>query len=213
MQDWYENITTGQRVFLYLISIALIMVYLIGLVPLSVLVYLHLGRRKKLNVSQVESVGEGFEPATGEYQQSAERAENKILFTFMALLAFVFAGSVSFYSAIIRDYGYFYPFIFDMEIVIQGIFMQSVGFLSLVIVVNFLIALTWKRKRNIKTLSKITLGWSLLIIATSLFGLSTVDKESALASKASKKMSKQFQLQDKRYRLKVQIYHHENPPK
>lgn len=44
MKRWYENMTKGQRTFVYFVSLALVFLYGIGLLPLSVLIYLHLGR-------------------------------------------------------------------------------------------------------------------------------------------------------------------------
>ncbi|MGF6921710.1 hypothetical protein [Paraburkholderia sp. 40] len=43
MKNWYANITNGQKVFLYLVSSLLILVYGLGLIPLVVLIYLQLG--------------------------------------------------------------------------------------------------------------------------------------------------------------------------
>lgn len=45
MKNWYKNMTKGQKIFVYLVSIALVLVYLIGLIPLSILIYLELGKR------------------------------------------------------------------------------------------------------------------------------------------------------------------------
>ena len=46
LQKWYDGMTKGQRVFLYLISIPLILVYGFGLLPLAILIYCHLGAGK-----------------------------------------------------------------------------------------------------------------------------------------------------------------------
>ena len=45
MKNWYSNITKGQKIFLYFVSTALIVVYFTGLLPLAVLIYLELGQR------------------------------------------------------------------------------------------------------------------------------------------------------------------------
>jgi hypothetical protein len=45
LRDWYVGMTKGQRIFVYIVSTAMVPVYLIGLIPLSVLVYLELGSR------------------------------------------------------------------------------------------------------------------------------------------------------------------------
>lgn len=45
MKNWYENMAKGQKVFVYLVSTALVLVYGIGLLPLAVLIYLELGQR------------------------------------------------------------------------------------------------------------------------------------------------------------------------
>jgi uncharacterized membrane protein YkgB len=44
MKNWYKNITKGQKIFLYLLSIALCIVF-VGAIPLAVLIYLELGQR------------------------------------------------------------------------------------------------------------------------------------------------------------------------
>ncbi len=45
MRDWYKNMPKGQKIFVYMVSTALVMVYGIGLFPLAVLIYLELGQR------------------------------------------------------------------------------------------------------------------------------------------------------------------------
>ena len=44
MKQWYRNMTKGQKMFVYFVSLCLVLVYGIGLAPLAVLIYLHLGR-------------------------------------------------------------------------------------------------------------------------------------------------------------------------
>ncbi len=45
MKNWYQFMTKGQKVFVYPLSIALVLVYGIGLFPLAILIYLQLGQR------------------------------------------------------------------------------------------------------------------------------------------------------------------------
>jgi hypothetical protein len=45
MKTWYRNISKGQKIFIYLVSVGLIAVVGIGLVPLAILIYLELGER------------------------------------------------------------------------------------------------------------------------------------------------------------------------
>ena len=45
LKNWYKGINKGQKIFLYLVSTALILVFLIGLLPLAILIYLELGER------------------------------------------------------------------------------------------------------------------------------------------------------------------------
>ena len=45
MKNWYKNMTKGQKIFVYLVSTALVLVYAMGLLPLSILIYLELGQR------------------------------------------------------------------------------------------------------------------------------------------------------------------------
>lgn len=45
MKNWYKNINTGQKIFVFLVSIALIGVFGAGFLPLAVLIYLELGER------------------------------------------------------------------------------------------------------------------------------------------------------------------------
>jgi len=44
MKKWYKNLTKGQKIFLYLVSIAL-SAFIVGLLPLAVLIYLELGQK------------------------------------------------------------------------------------------------------------------------------------------------------------------------
>ena len=44
MKKWYKNLTKGQKIFLYLVSIAL-SAFIVGLLPLAVLIYLELGEK------------------------------------------------------------------------------------------------------------------------------------------------------------------------
>ncbi|MCE9679431.1 hypothetical protein LZP69_09625 [Shewanella sp. AS1] len=43
MKNWYKKMTKGQKIFVYLVSMALVLVYGIGLLPLAILIYLQLG--------------------------------------------------------------------------------------------------------------------------------------------------------------------------
>jgi hypothetical protein len=45
MKNWYKKMPKGQKIFVYLVSIALVLVYGIGLLPLAILIYLELGQR------------------------------------------------------------------------------------------------------------------------------------------------------------------------
>lgn len=45
MKSWYKNMTKGQKVFVYLVSAALVLAFGAGLLPLAVLIYLELGQR------------------------------------------------------------------------------------------------------------------------------------------------------------------------
>lgn len=45
MKNWYRTLTKEQKIFVYLVSMALVLAYLIGLIPLAVLIYLELGER------------------------------------------------------------------------------------------------------------------------------------------------------------------------
>jgi hypothetical protein len=44
MSNWYKNMPKGQKIFVYLVSTALVVVYGIGLIPLTTLIYLKLGQ-------------------------------------------------------------------------------------------------------------------------------------------------------------------------
>jgi len=48
LNNWYENITKGQKIFIYFTSVALIMLFGIGLIPLAILIYLELGERGRV---------------------------------------------------------------------------------------------------------------------------------------------------------------------
>lgn len=43
MKRWYHNMTKGQKLFVYFVSLCLVPVFAIGLAPLAVLIYLQLG--------------------------------------------------------------------------------------------------------------------------------------------------------------------------
>ena len=45
MKNWYKNMPKGQKIFVWLVSAALVFVYLVGLVPVAILTYLELGER------------------------------------------------------------------------------------------------------------------------------------------------------------------------
>ncbi len=45
MKIWYKNLTKGQKVYIYLMSTALVLFYATGVLPLSILIYLELGER------------------------------------------------------------------------------------------------------------------------------------------------------------------------
>lgn len=47
LNDWYEGMGKGQKVFVYLVSAALVLVFGIGLIPLALLIYLELGIRDR----------------------------------------------------------------------------------------------------------------------------------------------------------------------
>ena len=45
MKEWYKNITKGQKIFVYLITLPLMFAWGAGLLPLAILIYLELGER------------------------------------------------------------------------------------------------------------------------------------------------------------------------
>jgi len=45
IEDWYRDMPKGQKIFVYLVSIALVWVFGVGLLPLAILIYLELGKR------------------------------------------------------------------------------------------------------------------------------------------------------------------------
>ena len=45
MEKWYKNISKGQKIFVYGVSIGLILVFGFGLLPLAILIYLELGEK------------------------------------------------------------------------------------------------------------------------------------------------------------------------
>jgi len=47
IEEWYRNMPKGQKIFVYFVSLALILVFGIGLLPLAILIYLELGERGK----------------------------------------------------------------------------------------------------------------------------------------------------------------------
>lgn len=49
MKNWYKNMPKGQKMFVWLVSVALICAWLVGLVPVAILAYLELGERGRLS--------------------------------------------------------------------------------------------------------------------------------------------------------------------
>ena len=47
LEKWYREMGKQQRVFVYLVSLALVMAFGFGLLPLAVLIYLELGERNR----------------------------------------------------------------------------------------------------------------------------------------------------------------------
>ena len=47
LNEWYEGMGKGQKVFVYLVSAALVFVFGLGLAPLALLIYLELGLRDR----------------------------------------------------------------------------------------------------------------------------------------------------------------------
>lgn len=47
LNAWYIGMTKGQKIFVYLASSALVLVFGVGLIPLALLIYLELGIRGK----------------------------------------------------------------------------------------------------------------------------------------------------------------------
>jgi hypothetical protein len=43
MKSWHKNLTQAQKIFVYLVSCALVPVFLIGLLPLAIMIYFELG--------------------------------------------------------------------------------------------------------------------------------------------------------------------------
>ncbi|NRA54942.1 MAG: hypothetical protein HRU23_12420 [Gammaproteobacteria bacterium] len=44
MKKWYASLKKNQKIFMFLVSIACILIYGAGLVPLAILIYLQLGQ-------------------------------------------------------------------------------------------------------------------------------------------------------------------------
>lgn len=44
LNQWYRDMTSKQKKFVYFVSLCLVMVFGIGLAPLALLIYLHLGQ-------------------------------------------------------------------------------------------------------------------------------------------------------------------------
>lgn len=49
LNQWYKDMTSGQRKFVYFVSLCLVIVFGIGLAPLALLIYLHLGQDSDSN--------------------------------------------------------------------------------------------------------------------------------------------------------------------
>lgn len=47
MKNWYQNMNKNQKIFVYLVSVALVLFYGVGLLPLAVLIYLQLGQKEE----------------------------------------------------------------------------------------------------------------------------------------------------------------------
>ncbi|GEM_PF-1771618 len=51
MKKWYKDINKGQKIFIYLVSLALTLMWGVGLLPLAILIYLELGERNSSSSS------------------------------------------------------------------------------------------------------------------------------------------------------------------
>ena len=47
MKNWYQNMNKNQKIFVYLVSVALVLFFGVGLLPLAVLIYLQLGQNEE----------------------------------------------------------------------------------------------------------------------------------------------------------------------
>lgn len=47
LNEWYDGMTKAQRVFVYVVSVGLVAFYLLGLIPLALLIYLQLGKEAR----------------------------------------------------------------------------------------------------------------------------------------------------------------------
>ncbi len=47
MKNWYQNMNKNQKIFVYLVSVALVLFFGVGLLPLAVLIYLQLGQKEE----------------------------------------------------------------------------------------------------------------------------------------------------------------------
>lgn len=71
MGEWYRSINKRQKIFLYVVSFFLILVYGIGLICLSFLIYLELGvRGDKTNVGAEERALDYYEDETFEHEEN-----------------------------------------------------------------------------------------------------------------------------------------------
>lgn len=47
MQEWYNNTNTNQRILMFVVSVGMIPLFMTGLIPLVILLYLHFGSKTR----------------------------------------------------------------------------------------------------------------------------------------------------------------------
>jgi hypothetical protein len=179
LKNWYQSINKAQKFFLFFISLSLVVFYGIGLIPLSILIYLKLGEvvpPKGVIVGtenyQEEAVSDSIANNTDEKHEFdtqntlPNNSDNGWPLSLVLLSWFVAFGSL-FYMDMKETGG---ADIFDHPTLVWNVFAFASGSIFFPILIIAIASLK-KTYRNNKTRKKIILWWSIFCLWTVIFNM------------------------------------------
>lgn len=154
MKNWYKNMTKGQKIFVYFVSAALVMVFGIGLLPLAILIYLELGQSQEMENELA--------------LDATENPKNETSLSLAASLSFI-SYLVAFCTMFYEDYGMvFSTALFDHPAAFSEFLAKAFGGSILFPIVHVGVASCFKTKRNPSSRRNIFIGWAIAIIIIQL---------------------------------------------